>query len=185
VSRRRTALLATLVVLASLTPAAWAGRSAPRDRTARYDVTVRTTEYGIPHIQAKDWGSLGYGYGYELAGNAICVMADTYTTVRAQRSRFFGADNGYVFRGNDSSVNNLTSDFFFAQINADHRVEKLMAATGPTAVHPQVFQLAQGYVAGYNRWLSDHGGAAGVTDPACKGKPWVTPITEIDDTAST
>jgi acyl-homoserine-lactone acylase len=176
VSRRRTALLAALAVVASLAPAAWAARPAG----PRYDVTVRTTEYGIPHIQARDWGSLGYGYGYELAGNALCVMADTYTTVRAQRSRYFGAAGSYVFRGNGVSINNLDSDFFFAQVNADHRVEKLMAAKGATAVHPQIFTMAKGYVAGYNRWLADHGGAAGVTDPACKGKPWVTPITELD-----
>lgn len=174
--RRRTAVLAALAVLASVAPAAAAvSRSAP---SRRYDVTVRTTAYGIPHIQAKDWGSLGYGYGYELAANAICVMADTYTTVRAQRSKFFGAANGYVFRGNGASVNNLNSDFFFAQINADRRVEKLVANKGATAVKPQVLEGVKGYVAGYNRWLAEHRGD--ITDPACKGKPWVTPITELD-----
>jgi acyl-homoserine-lactone acylase len=174
VSRRRTALLvAAAAALATLVPVAQAAKP-------HYDVTIRTTAYGIPHIEAKDWGSLGYGYGYEVADNTICVLADTYTTVRAQRSRYFGAANGFLFRGNGSSVNNLDSDFFFAQINADHTVEKLMHQKGPGAPKPEIFQMAKGYVAGYNRWLASVGGAKGVTDPACKGKPWVTPITEMD-----
>ncbi|MGB8649293.1 MAG: penicillin acylase family protein [Mycobacteriales bacterium] len=174
-ARRRTALLAAAVLVATVTPAVAVAAKRPT-----YDVTVRTTEYGIPHIEARDWGSLGYGYGHELAKNAICVLADTYTTVRAQRSRFFGPDAGYVFRGNGASVNNLNSDFFFQQINDDKRVEKLIAAKGPGAPRPELFEIAKGYVDGYNRYLADVGGAKGITDPACKGKPWVTPITEID-----
>ncbi|MDP9182424.1 MAG: penicillin acylase family protein [Actinomycetota bacterium] len=174
---RRTALLAvSSAVLGLLVPVALADR-APK---SRYDVTVRTTAYGIPHIVAKDWGSLGYGYGYSLAGDAICVMADTYTTVRAQRSKHFGAANGYVFRGNGAAVNNLNSDFFFKQIIDTRVVEKLMADKGPNGPNPKLFQGVTGYVAGYNRYLHDIGGAKGVKDPACKGKAWVSPITEMD-----
>jgi acyl-homoserine-lactone acylase len=174
VSRRRTALVALAsATFALLVPVASATQP-------RYDVTVRTTAYGIPNIVAKDWASLGYGYGYELASNALCVMADTYTTVRAQRSRYFGAANGYLFRGNGSSVNNLNSDFFFQQIIDTRQVEKLMADKGPNAPHPQLFEGVRGYVDGYNRYLQDIGGAQGVSDPACKGKPWVGPISELD-----
>ena len=167
---RRTALLAAACVLA-------AGFTAPvLAKTPTYDVTVRTTEYGIPHISAKDYGSLGYGYGYSLAAETICTLADTYTTVRAQRSKYFGPEAGYVFRGNGASVNNLNSDFFFQQIIDDKRIEKLLADTGPNAPKPQVRQAVTGYVAGYNTWLKKNK----VTDPTCAGKPWVTPITEID-----
>ncbi len=28
-----------------------------------YDVDIRGTERGIPHLLARDFGSLGYGYG--------------------------------------------------------------------------------------------------------------------------
>src|SRR3954467_5738776 len=38
----------------------------------------------------------------------------------------------------------------------------------------------RGYVAGWNRYLADMGGPDGITDPACKGQSWVTPITEVD-----
>jgi acyl-homoserine-lactone acylase len=138
------------------------------------------TEYGVPHIEAKDYGSLGYGYGYSVASETICTLAETYVTVRAERSRYFGPDAGYSYRANGSTVNNLNSDFFFQQIIDDRRIEKLLAQTGPGAPKPQIRDAVRGYVDGYNRWLSDVGGASGVTDPACKGKPWVKPISEID-----
>jgi acyl-homoserine-lactone acylase len=138
------------------------------------------TEYGVPHIEAKDYGSLGYGYGYSVASETICTLAETYVTVRAERSRYFGPDAGYNYRANGSTVNNLNSDFFFQQIIDDRRIEKLLAQTGPGAPKPQIRDAVRGYVDGYNRWLSDVGGASGVTDPACKGKPWVKPISEID-----
>lgn len=173
--KRRTALLVAAALVAAVAPVVHA---ATPHKT--YDVTIRYTEYGIPHIQARDYGSLGYGYGYALAKETICTMADTYTTVRAQRSKYFGPDQGYVFRGNGASVNNLNSDFFFQQINDSKTVEKLLAVKGIGAPKPEIRQTVTGYVAGYNRWLADQGGANGITDPNCKGKPWVTPITEID-----
>lgn len=169
-SRLRLLLAATL--LATATPAV----AGPSGTT--YDVTIRTTEYGIPHIEARDYASLGYGYGYSVAAETICTLADVYTTVRAQRSRYFGPDAGYPYRANGSTVVNLNSDFFYQQIIDDRRVEKLLA--GPDGPKQQIRDGVRGYVAGYNRWLADAGGAAGVTDPTCKGKPWVTPITELD-----
>jgi acyl-homoserine-lactone acylase len=171
VTRLRGLLAAALLV--SATPAV-----ASAGRAATYDVKIRTTEYGIPHVEAADFASLGYGYGYSVASETICTLADVYTTVRAQRSRYFGPDAGYTYRANGSTVVNLNSDFFYQQVIDDHRVEKLLAAPG--APKPQVRELVRGYVDGYNRWLASVGGADGVTDPACKGRPWVTPITELD-----
>jgi hypothetical protein len=41
----------------------------------RYSARIRRTEYGIPHVTATDYGSLGYGYGYAFAQDDLCVMA--------------------------------------------------------------------------------------------------------------
>ncbi|HEX8003417.1 MAG TPA: penicillin acylase family protein [Mycobacteriales bacterium] len=169
---RARALLLAAALLAPLAPAAVA------EPATTYDVKIRWTEHGIPHIEARDYPSLGYGYGYAVASETICVLADTYTTVRAQRSRFFGPDAGYSYRANGSTVTNLNSDFFYQQIIDDKRVERLLS--GPDAPRQEIRDGVRGYVDGYNRWLADVGGADGVTDPACKGKPWVTPITEMD-----
>ena len=45
------------------------------DRPHRYEATVVKTEYGIPHITAESWGSLGFGEAYTAAEDHICNMA--------------------------------------------------------------------------------------------------------------
>ena len=190
-SRRRLAVLLAAALTATLAPAAVAagpgkgpqpgkGPKAERKADGRFDATIRETAFGMPHITGKDFDDVAYGYGYSLASQNICTLADTYTTVRAQRSRFFGEGGSYVFRGNGATVNNLNSDFFFQQIIDDKRVEQLMAQPAPNGPKPEIRRAVTGYVAGYNRWLADVGGSKGVTDPSCAGKPWVTPITELD-----
>ena len=42
----------------------------------RYEAQIRRTSYGIPHIKAKDFGSLGYGEGYAQAEDHLCTVAD-------------------------------------------------------------------------------------------------------------
>jgi acyl-homoserine-lactone acylase len=56
----------------------------------RYNAEIRRTQYGIPHILARDYGSLGYGYGYAFAQDNLCVLADRVVTLRGERSRYFG-----------------------------------------------------------------------------------------------
>src|SRR4051812_49782748 len=99
-------------------------RSTP---AARYDVTITRTEYGIPHILAKNFASLGYGYGYAFAQDNLCTMAADYVTVEGRRSRWFGPDAGYTMRGNDVTVTNLDSDIFWTQVRESHIVDKLLA----------------------------------------------------------
>src|SRR4051795_12884146 len=72
-----------------------------------YRATIRRTAYGIPHIQARSFAGLGFGYGYAFAQDNICTIADTYITVYAQRSRWFGPQRSYAQRGNGVTVNNL------------------------------------------------------------------------------
>ena len=141
---------------------------------------IRRTAYGIPHIQASDYTGLGYGYGYAFAQDNLCVMAEDYVTVDAQRSRFFGPNANYEQRGNAVTVSNLDSDLFFQQIIDSGVIDRLLAAPPPNGPEPEVRQLVQGYVDGYNRYLSDVGGSSGVPDSTCRGKPWVRPITQAD-----
>ena len=41
----------------------------------RYEVEVTRTDFGIPHIKAADYGSLGYGEAYASAQDHVCNMA--------------------------------------------------------------------------------------------------------------
>src|SRR3954469_2031191 len=176
--RRRLPLVVAAVCLSTLAvPAVATSGSHPDRAKHRYDVTITRTEYGIPHIVARDFGSLGYGYGYAFAQDNLCTMAADYVTVLGERSKFFGPDATYVMQGNGVHVTNLDSDIFWTQIRQSHVVDQLLAKPAPLGPKTEVKQAVGGYVDGYNRWLSDVGGPNGIKDPACHGQSWVRPIT--------
>src|SRR4051794_29628258 len=162
--RRRLSLVLAATCAAALAvpavatpgPASHAARHQPK-----YDVTITRTEYGIPHILAKDFGSLGYGYGYAFAEDNLCTMAADYITVEGQRSRWFGPNASYTMQGNGVSVTNLDSDFFWTEVRQSHTVDQLLARPAPLGPKPAVRKTVRGYVAGYNRYLRDSGGSAG------------------------
>ncbi len=143
-----------------------------------YDVVVRRTSHGIPHIIARNFASMGYGYAYSFAQDNICTIAGEYVTVNAERSRFFGPDVSWRFDGNGSVVNNLNSDFFFQRIKDRKTVEQLLEQKPPKGPRDEIREGVRGYVAGYNRYLKDTG-VDKLPDPACRGKSWVRPIDEI------
>jgi acyl-homoserine-lactone acylase len=143
-------------------------------------VTVTRTTGGIPHILAKNFGDAGYGYGYSFAQDNICTMADDYITVEGTRSYWFGPTDTYTQRGNGVTVNNEDSDIFWTMIRKSGIVAKLSHRKPPFGPSKQLRSGVRGYVAGYNAYLNHIGGPSGITDPACKGKAWVHPITTTD-----
>src|SRR5690348_10749187 len=94
---------------------------------APLEATIARDRDGVPHITARDYAGLGFGYGYALAQDNLCVLEDTYMTVRGERSRYLGPNGRWEFRGNSTTANNLNSDFFFRRIIDAGTVEKLLA----------------------------------------------------------
>jgi len=91
----------------------------------------------MPHILARNWAGLGFGYGYAFAQDNICAMASDYVTVEAQRSRCFGPRATYIQRGDGTITSNLDSDLFFPQIIDSHRARRLGHGAGlRVLVHP-------------------------------------------------
>lgn len=130
------------------------------DRQASYRALVRRTEAGVPHIKASDFASLGFGTGYAMAEDNLCILADLFLTFGADRARFLGPSGG-----------NLQSDFFY-QLFID-RGEAL------EPVDPRQAAVFRGAAAGYNRYLRETG-VDNISDPACQGQPWVREIAEVD-----
>ncbi len=141
----------------------------------RLHAVIRRTAGGVPHILARDWTSLGFGYGVAFAQDNLCTMANDYVTVEAQRSRYFGPGASYIQRADGAIVTNLDSDLFYQQIIDSRTVDHLIRGLSPA-----VRQIEAGYVRGYNRYLASVGGARGVPDPTCRGQAWVRPITLQD-----
>jgi len=151
----------------------------PAAAQSEFEADIRTDRHGIPHILADDWGGIGFGYGYAFARDNICTIAESYATVGAERSRYFGAGNSYLQRGNGFSANNLNSDFFYQRIIDNGTIEDLLAQPSPQGPKPEVREGVRGYVAGYNRYLAETG-VDNIPDPRCRGEDWVRPITEMD-----
>jgi acyl-homoserine-lactone acylase len=174
------------VVLAGLpvvlVPAAAQGgqpRILAQKEPGKLSATITRTKYGIPHITADDYKGLGYGYGYAFAQDNICTIADSYVTVSADRSRFFGPDARWANRANSSTQNNLNSDFFFQRIIDDEVVEDLISKEPPLGPRDPIRAGIEGYVVGYNAYL-EKVGRDRIPNPACRGEKWVRPIREID-----
>ncbi|MBB5856140.1 penicillin acylase family protein [Amycolatopsis umgeniensis] len=148
------------------------------DELGRSRAVISYTEYGIPHIAAKDFDGLGYGYGFAAAKDNICELANTYLTVSARRSAHLGA-GGQGNPAMSEAENNLDSDLHFQRINDSGVVERLLAQPAPHGPRTEVRELVSGYVEGYNAYLKQTG-VARITDPVCRGADWVRPITALD-----
>jgi acyl-homoserine-lactone acylase len=175
--RRLAAVGITLLTVLGSTAAAPSQASGRADHPhgGGLSATIRYTEYGIPHIVAKDYTNLGFGTGWAQAADQVCTLADGFVTVRGERSRAFGADaapDGSL----SSATTNLASDLYFRGVRESRTVEKLLATPAPAGPSKDAKAAMRGWAAGYNAWLREHP----VTDPACKGADWVRPVTELD-----
>ncbi|MGA5499715.1 penicillin acylase family protein [Streptomyces umbrinus] len=173
-------LLVTAVALATASAALPAATAQSQDRQERpahggLSAVVRYTEYGIPHVVAKDYPNLGFGTGWAQAADQVCVLADGFVTVRGERSRVFGpeaAPDGSL----SSAGQNLSSDLYFRGVRDAGTVQKLLDQPAPRGPSRQVKDLMRGWAAGYNAWLKQKR----ISDPACRGAAWVRPVTALD-----
>lgn len=133
---------------------------------------IRRTNYGVPHITGDNLQSVSFGSGYAYAQDNICILADQMIKVRSERAKYLGPDK--VLGSGDSA--NIISDF------GHHALEVMKSAKNlyPT-LSDNTRAVIEGYVTGYNKYLSD----TGIENlaPLCINQPWVTPITPIDLTA--
>lgn len=163
-------LIAAALVVMIVAPAPAAAKT-PGGKNA---VEISRSKGGIPSITANGWRPLGFGYGFAFAEDNICTIADSYVTVRAERSRFFGPDES-----SPEGDRNLDADFFYQRIIDRGTVEELIDRKPPLGPKPAVEKVVRGYVQGYNRYLRKTG-VDNLPDPRCRGAEWVRPISELD-----
>jgi acyl-homoserine-lactone acylase len=184
------AAVAIIVLILSAQPASAASQSTVSGASAaggRLEATILRDQHGIPNIIGQSFADVGFGYGYAFAQDNICTIAESYVTVRGERSRYsgsgvegtFGPDGSYPQRGNGYAAHNLNSDIIYQQIIDKHIVENLLNEPPPNGPVPEIKQGVAGYVAGYVKYLADTG-VNNLPDPRCRGADWVKPITEID-----
>ncbi len=126
-----------------------------------YQADIVWTEYGIPHITAQDWGSLGYGYGYAYARENYCTLMREYVRAAGESARYLGEDG------------NFNDDLVFKLYNSDTRIQRMIDEDLPAYLVDNL----SGYVAGINRYLQETGvDNLAEGDEGCRGAEWVRPI---------
>lgn len=139
----------------------------PVEPTQKYSAELRRTEYGIPHIKAEDWGSLGYGFGYAYAQDNFCVVMREIVFATGRSAELMGEDEG-----------STESDFLIRFINGDR-----------DAFRDEFFDelpdfskdLVAGYVDGLNRYLEETGlENLPEGDLGCRNAEWVFAPDDID-----
>ena len=154
------------------------GRRWANAAPAPYSAKITRTEHGIPHIVAKDFGSLGFGSGYAAAETSICTLADTVLTGRGQRSRYLGPNGKYDDQVSMTGTN-LQADTLATDLHDRQVVEKLLASkAGPGT---QARDMVAGYAAGVNAWLRKIGGTSKIKDPNCRGAAYIQPNATAND----
>lgn len=148
-------------------PAA-AKSAAVQEKLAAYRAEIRRTPYGIPHVKAADWEGLGFGVGIASAEDTICELFDRVLTASATRSLYLGRGTGDA---------NVQSDLFYAR----HRVRVIewLGSNSIQAPSPEARALVRGFAAGVSHHVRTVG-RDGISDPRCKGAPWIREIDEVD-----
>lgn len=175
--RRVLSAAIVLPLLGALTlPISGVAAASPTAKSSPDTVTIVTDAAGIPHITASNFKALGYGEAWAFAVDNFCTLAQDFVTVNGDRSQYFGPTNLAVNYSAGVDPTNLESDLFWKQVIGSGLYRPQLNAKPPVGPLPQVLQLYEGYVAGYNAYLA----SGQLTDPACAGQPWVRPITMRD-----
>jgi acyl-homoserine-lactone acylase len=128
---------------------------------------IRRTEYGIPHVQADDWESLGYGFGYAYAQDNYCVTMREIVFATGRSAELMGEAMGSV-----------ESDLLFTYLNGDRESFQTQFID---ALPQFARDLAAGFTAGMNRYL-DETGVDGLPegDLGCRNADWVYAFDTVD-----
>jgi len=131
-----------------------------------YHSSVVRTSYGIPHVTASDWGSLGYGYGYAFAQDNFCVLMKQVLYANGRSAEFLG------------DAGDLESDLLYQWVNGD---EEALRAEWIDAQEARFQDLILGFAAGLSRYFHDTGADQLADGPeGCRGAAWAREINEID-----
>ena len=142
-----------------------AGEASPKPPSAsRYDVEIIRSSFGVPHITAGDFASLGYGEGYAAAEDHICNIGHSLLTARGELARYLGA-------GADKA--NVASDAVVAALGIQSQAVAALSRQGSDNR-----AWLRGYADGYNRYLAEHPEQR--VGSWCDGAAWLQPIADTD-----
>lgn len=131
---------------------------------ATYRVEIVRTSYGIPHITADDYGSLGFGEGYSGAEDHVCNIAYGIIEARGERAEYYGPGDKNL---------HVMSDIVIRALDIPTNAARDFAAQSA-----ENQEWITGYTAGYNKYIREVG-RDNITS-WCKGADWLQEITPED-----
>lgn len=131
--------------------------------TPKYSATVTKTEFGIPHITADSWGSLGFGEAYTAAEDQVCNMALALVQSRGESAAVFGPG---------PKNRNASRDIVVKALAISEKAQRALAEQTP-----QIREWIEGYAAGYSQYVTEQQGSFGAW---CDQADWVQPATAED-----
>ncbi|MEH6490655.1 penicillin acylase family protein [Halopseudomonas sp.] len=177
--RRGLTQLSLLTIALTLSACKIGGGGGSDDDTpaqTSYKATIERTTFGIPHITADDMGGAGYGHGYAIAEDNLCVLADAFVTFNGERSRYFGPTAAAATMGTFGTPPNLEADFFFRLLTDQAAVDAFKQD------QPEdLMELTRGFAAGYSRYVEEiQGGEHAGRHADCRNAEWLQTIDEDD-----
>ena len=107
---------------------------------------IRWTEYGIPHVTAESFQGVGFGYGYAVSRDHLCVLVNRALTLRGERSRWYGAEEEAIV--GFAPTKNIDSDLFYKVQLSDG-----VAKNAELKLSRDALNLATGYADGINKYI--------------------------------
>ncbi len=126
-----------------------------------YEADITWTSRGVPHIRAKDAGSVAFGLGYAFARDHACLLIEQVHMVRGERAAWFGAGPDGRWIDRDAGWRALGA------VTLAEEAWPLVSEATRTAI--------DGYASGFDAYLEANGAPAPCTDA-----PWVRPLTRTD-----
>lgn len=164
-------------VLAACTGGRVEGPSARTDqvqstnsRSSDGEVTIYRSEHSIPHIVDDNVRDIGFGVGFAQAEDNFCLLAALWVNLEGKGAKYSGRNLG---------PGQTAKNLFNAYLNETVDAEGIMNAPLPHGPGPEVLELVDGFVDGYNAYLAHHG-VDNLPDPECRGGAHVRPIERLD-----
>jgi acyl-homoserine-lactone acylase len=145
--------------------------SAFAQNSSNNDVEIRITKYGVPHIAARNLEGAGYGFGWALARDNLCLTTERFITIAGNRSAHLPADAKYMDAFAGGEISNFDSDAVYRYILSDAVVARLK-----TAASQDMKALVRGYANGFNAHIAQ----TPLAGETCRQSPWFRRITEDD-----
>ena len=163
----RAMLVASIVATTgALSGVAFADTSAADSmmKDAMYEVSVRRDTYGVPHVRADNFGSLGYGEAYAAAEDHLCTISYELMRARGELSRYLGPGDQKA---------NVAADAVIRALNIENQGAAALAAQSD-----EIREWLEGFSAGFNRYLGEHQGTR--NSSWCQGAPWLVETRPVD-----